>query len=78
MCARVSIYLCVDHIPHSLVDTSDLVLAVQERSEEGPEVGTSKKIKKHHQLVGVAGRDHPLFLFRALGKILYCKSETYM
>ena len=75
MCMCVS--LCVDHSSHSLVDTSDLVLAVQERSEEGPEGGTSKKIKKH-QLVGVAGRDHPLFLFRALGKILYCKSETYM
>ena len=30
---------------------------------------------KGRGLVGVTGREHPMFLFRALGKILYCKSE---
>ena len=30
---------------------------------------------KGRGLVGVTGREHPMFLFKALGKILYCKSE---
>ena len=29
-----------------------------------------------HLLMGVAGRDKSLFLFRALGKILYCKRTS--
>ena len=28
------------------------------------------------ELAAIGGRDHSLFLFRALGKILYCKRES--
>lgn len=41
---------------------------------------SSSKLRKHSSTdltppTAIGGRDNPLFLFRALGKILYCKSE---
>ena len=35
-----------------------------------------KKVTKDSSLAAIGGRDTSMFLFRALGKILYCKSKT--
>lgn len=41
---------------------------------------TSSKVclllSDERELAAIGGRDHSLFLFRALGKILYCKRES--
>jgi len=67
-------------------DPGDLLSTAEENYYQGRkrERGTSSarsggtKLKKQPSsevdLCGIGGRDSSLFLFRALGKILYCKS----
>ena len=67
-------------------DPADLLSTAEENYHQGRkrERGTSSahgggtKLKKQPSsevdLCGIGGRDNSLFLFRALGKILYCKS----
>ena len=46
-------------------------------SDNSGEVGVIKRVGPSEQ-GGVEGRDSSMFLFRALGKILYCKSESVL
>lgn len=38
----------------------------------------TRKNLESEAVTAIGGRDSALFLFRALGKILYCKSELFM
>ena len=44
-------------------------------SRKVPNEGPSKKAVSDEGYAPIGGRDNSLYLFRALGKILYCKSE---
>lgn len=57
-----------------LKDPNDLIpIPHEESGSESKQVDIKGRQNTKHLLMGVAGRDKSLFLFRALGKILYCK-----
>ena len=71
-----------------LVDTHDLlpVATKGKQTKKKTSKGESKSNKKtgnksssdpDSTLAAIGGRDTSLFLFRALGKILYCKSKVF-
>ncbi len=72
------------------LDTHDLERALaanplksskgKSRRQPGGKSGRQTKEKKgttDSSLAAIGGRDTSMFLFRALGKILYCKSKIY-
>jgi len=73
---------------HLSPDTSDLDLAatssqgktkltkaMSRRGGTSKALKKSKSFQKNEELLSIGGRDTSLFLFRALGKILYCKRK---
>jgi cell cycle checkpoint protein len=71
-----------------LTDTHDLLPATSKgrQSKKQTSKGAQKSSRKAGDkssvdpdcsLAAIGGRDTSLFLFRALGKILYCKSEHF-
>jgi len=83
----VDVYSCYYAVPCICLDPSDLLSVAGESQNQG-RTGRStssvrirsrgtklkKQLSSEVDLCGIGGRDSSLFLFRALGKILYCKS----
>ena len=74
MCVYNGVY-CVSSLDPSSLIVAEVGDVTSHTSQQRKRKKGSRSDKDVPQLIGVAGKDTTLFLFRALGKILYAKRE---
>ena len=80
VCVCVCIVIIIVHVLS--IDPSNLIVTevgdlTSHTSQQRKKKKGSRSSKDIPQLIGLAGKDTTLFLFRALGKILYAKREHH-